>query len=258
MAANAKLRKALFDKLGLSQSGFSRRVKRFKKQLPMNYEDAIYVLAHQNGIDISRELDSKTLARVAGYVAQLSGPTSATRKSSQSPQQPAKQTFAIAGIDVGKIPGMTEAHAKDARIMAKKVFPVLYAFENSARDVITHVLKGALGNDWWDYVPLEVRNQADFNKKKESEEPWHSKRAAPIQFVDLPQLKNIINDPALWPYFKSLFTRQTWFDSVVDDMNVSRRVAAHMNPLSDDDIKSMETGFRKWVKQLQAKEAELP
>jgi hypothetical protein len=31
-----------------------------------------------------------------------------------------------------------------------------------------------------------------------------------------------------------------------------------MNPLSTDDIKSVEQGFRKWRKQLQAKEAELP
>jgi len=142
--------------------------------------------------------------------------------------------------------------------MSKRVFPVLYAFENSARDVVTRVLRAALGKDWWDHVPLEQRNQAAFNKKKEGDEAWHSKRAAPIQFIDLPQLKKIVADPSLWPYFKPIFTRPSWFESVVDDINVSRRVAAHMNPLSDDDIKSMETGFRKWVKQLQAKESELP
>jgi hypothetical protein len=264
MAANPRIRKALFDRLGLTQPGFSRRVTRLRQQLPMSYEDAVYVLAHQNNVDIGRDLDPATLARVSGYVAQLKSTTtpdsSSTDARGQGKQKPLPKEVVveIAGVKVGKIPGLTPGHAKEARTMAEKVYPVLYLFENSARDVITRVLKSALGDDWWKHVPLEVRNQADFNMKKAGDEAWHSMRADPIQCVDLPQLKNIVKNDKLWLHFKPFFNRKSWFESVIDDINVSRRVVAHMNPLSADDIKSVETGFRKWVKQLQAHEGEIP
>ena len=41
-------------------------------------------------------------------------------------------------------------------------------------------------------------------------------------------------------------------------MNVPRRVIAHMNPLEENDIKGLESDFRKWIKQLKAIEDKLP
>jgi len=53
-------------------------------------------------------------------------------------------------------------------------------------------------------------------------------------------------------------TSQTWLDGIVSDLNVSRRVVAHMNPLAPDDIAGIEVAFRKWAKQLTAMGAQLP
>ncbi|HUG63904.1 MAG TPA: hypothetical protein VMK83_01670 [Gaiellaceae bacterium] len=57
---------------------------------------------------------------------------------------------------------------------------------------------------------------------------------------------------------KPFFERTSWFQELVNEVNVSRRVAAHMNPLELDDVKNVEAAFRKWSKVLKAKEALIP
>jgi len=44
---------------------------------------------------------------------------------------------------------------------------------------------------------------------------------------------------------------------VTHDMNVSRRVVAHMNPLAVDDIKNVENALRKYEKVLKTNVAEI-
>jgi len=224
----------------------------------MTSEDAAYVLAHENGIDIGRHLDRDTLARVAGHVTQLKnagGNQTSSPPPSRRPAAVQKQVVVqIAGIAIDGVPGMTAKHAKEARLMAATVYPIMYVFENSARDVISKVLAKGIGADWWkSVVPEKIQKEAARRMRKAGDEAWHSRRGEPIQYVDLPHLAEIVRSDAAWPHFKELLPRQNWFDSIVDDMNVSRRVVAHMNPLASDDIKSVENGFRKWVKQLEAK-----
>lgn len=45
---------------------------------------------------------------------------------------------------------------------------------------------------------------------------------------------------------------------MVDDLTVSRRVIAHMNPLTTEDIEQVEAGFKKWVKQIKGKADRIP
>ncbi len=62
-----------------------------------------------------------------------------------------------------------------------------------------------------------------------------------------------------WKYFKDLFPSQSWAESLItSDMNVSRRVLAHMTPLDADDIKNIEAAFHKWAKQFKGVEDKLP
>jgi hypothetical protein len=253
-----QLSSAIRDKLGgISRQALAERAKRLVARLPMTTDDAVAVIAHQHGVPVGRYLDPEELSRVATYVTQLAGfPMGGEQRASRSTHKPV--LVQIAGMNVGSLPGMTAAHAREARMMAEKVYPILYVFENSARDVITRVLEARLGPDWWNHVPQRVRTQAEQNMRRESREAWHSKRGEPIQYVDLPQLGAIVGDANLWPLFESILPRPGWFENVLDDLNVSRRVVAHMNPLSRDDIKSVENGFRKWAKQLQAKAEQLP
>jgi Swt1-like HEPN len=144
--------------------------------------------------------------------------------------------------------------------MAEKVYPVLYTFENSARDVISRVLAAAVGTDWWERVVSKpIKEKVATRMADEDKEPWHSKRGAhPIYYTDFKDLAKIVSGAKAWPHFKKLFPSSTWFEGVIDDLNVSRRVVSHMNPLPADDIKHVESGFTKWVKQMRAKANELP
>jgi HEPN superfamily Swt1-like protein len=266
VAANRQVREALLQKTGWDRKALSYHVKQLRNRLPMSTEDAQYVLAHQNRVRELRHLDSATLTRVSEYVSRLNGgaaasSTARTPRARAVPSATNAVVVNVPGFKMQEVPGITVAHAKEAERMANRVYPLLYLFENSARDVITRVLKSAKGDKWWEeIVPDRVQQQAKGNIEREGKEAWHGKRSVdPIDYVDLPQLAVIVTDDNIWPYFRGLFTnRKSWFEGLVQDLNVSRRVAAHMNPLAVDDIQSVEFIFKKWVKQLQAVKDRLP
>lgn len=165
----------------------------------------------------------------------------------------------IASLAVEKLPGLTATHAKEAKLMAEKVFPALYVFENSLRDVIERVLKDVYGPAWWDEVAKPLRDKAKIRREQEAKDLWHSKRGdRDLDYVDVKDLAEIVKHPKLWPHFSPLFPRDDWVENLVDDLNVSRRVIAHMSALSAEDIASVENTFRKWVRQLQGVEGKLP
>jgi hypothetical protein len=134
-----------------------------------------------------------------------------------------------------------------------------YIFENSVRDLVERVLEAAFGTGWWgSAVPQKVRDTAAKHKADEAKDPWHGARGQrDLDYLLLPQLWDIMKHQ--WKHFAPLFPDQAWVQTMItSDMNVSRRVLAHMNPLAEDDIANIENAFRKWVKQLDAKRALLP
>lgn len=136
------------------------------------------------------------------------------------------------------------------------VYPLLYVFENSARDLIRRVLERELGAQWWEAVaPERLRRIVVQRQEAEGVEAWHGARGDhAIQYLDLPDLVTLAGAEQAWPHLKGILTgRQSWFEGIVHDINVSRRVVAHMNPLSLDDVKQVEVAFNKWARQLQAK-----
>lgn len=265
MATNRHIKQALLDKLDVTPQRLSRLVKARKDELPMSTEQAVYTLAHEHRIDISRYLSKEETAEVRQLVAHLRtgrqpAPPGSNRRQARGQSQSKPVLVTIAGVKVDRLPGMTATHAKEAKVMAEKIYPTLYVFENSARDVISNVLKARVGDDWWDgVVPQKVRDKATQRKTDEAKDPWHGKRgSALIDYLDLTDLPSIVSAPKAWPHFRKLFSRASWFQELVNELNVSRRVAAHMNPLASDDVKNVEAAFRKWAKVLKAKAAEIP
>jgi hypothetical protein len=266
MATNANVKKALLAKLKVTPQRLSQIAKKRKEELPMSTEQAVYTLAHENGIDLSKHLSKEETTEVRGLVSQLRSAVTAYSAATNGGSAPKKTTTAtkpvvvtIAGVNVEKLPGMTAAHAKEAKMMAEKVYPTIYVFENSVRDLIERVLKAQFGADWWTTaVPGKVQTTAKDHKEAEKKDPWHSQRGGrEIDYVFLNDLWAIIKHQ--WKYFKDLFPSQSWAESLItSDMNVSRRVLAHMTPLDADDVKNLEAAFRKWAKQLKGVEDRLP
>jgi hypothetical protein len=267
MATNAAVKKALLGKLSVTPQRLSQLAQKRKRELPMSTEQAVYTLAHENGIDLAKHLSKEETAEVRGLVAQLrAGPSSSAGASTNAKPRPAKKAtpprpvlVTIAGVNLEKLPGMTARHAKEAKMMAEKVYPTIYVFENSVRDLIERVLKAQFGADWWTKaVPGKVQSTAKSHKEAERKDPWHSKRGGrDIDYVFLTDLWAIIKHQ--WLHFKDLFPSQSWAETLItSDMNVSRRVLAHMTPLDADDVKNLEAAFRKWAKQLAGVANKLP
>lgn len=268
MATNRKLKADLLKRLDVTPQRLSQLVKTRKAELPMSTELATYTIAHDNGFDISKYLDQETTREVRNLVSDLRSGRNRNGDggaASRSPQAQRKSTtrkdvkIKFAGVDVGKLPALKQPHAEGAKRMAERVYPTLYIFENSVRDLIELVLKDAFGKDWWaTAVPGDVQKTATRHKDAEKKDPWHGARGArEIDYVFLNELWAIIKHQ--WKWFKPLFPDQAWVQTIITrDMNVSRRVLAHMNPLAADDIRNIEAAFSKWVKQLQAVEEKLP
>jgi hypothetical protein len=166
----------------------------------------------------------------------------------------------ITGVKVEQLPGMSATTAKEAKAMSEKVYPTIYVFENSARELIAKILEAQFGPAWWEKtVPRKVREAAQNRKDGEADDPWHGSRGASmIDYTQLSDLPKIVGANDAWPHFEPIFGRKSFFEELVNDINVSRRVAAHMNPVSEEDVKHIEAAFRKWAKTLQAKNDLIP
>lgn len=265
MATNAAVKKALLAKLDVTPQRLSQIAKKRKAELPMSTEQAVYTLAHENGVDLSKYLGREETADVRTLVSQLrSGQRSdaPATNGKRTTTRPAPKPVAVSfvGLKLGEIPGLKASHAKEAKAMADRVYPRMYLFENSVRDLIERVLSAKYGKDWWNVaVPLKVRETADQFKIEEKKDTWHGKRGRrDLDYLLLTQLWKIIKHK--WKDFEPLFPQgQHWVQSLIEnDMNVSRRVIAHMNALEEDDIKGLEASFSKWVKHLKAVEDKLP
>lgn len=265
MATNQIIKSALLKKLGVTSQRLSQLTNARKRELPMSTEHAVYTIAFENGIDIAKELGPDETAEVRRLLSDLR--SNGGRPSTPQPVKPAKTAskvartvkVTIAGVDAGTIPALKPSHGSEAKTMSEKVYPTLYIFENSVRDLIERVLKAAFGPRWWTTaIPRTVQATAAQHKADEKKDPWHGRRGArEIDYVFLNELWAIIKHQ--WKHFAPLFPDQAWVQTLITrDMNVSRRVLAHMNPLSADDVSNIETAFRKWANQLRAVENLIP
>lgn len=129
-------------------------------------------------------------------------------------------------------------------------FRLLFALENTVRELITSRFYDADGAAWFDLratLPMKtkVQNRVDAERKNQ----WHAGRnQEPIFYLDFGDLaKLIINN---WPTFEDLLPNQAWVQGRLDDAERSRNVIAHTNVLSSDEISRLEMYLRDWIKQI--------
>jgi hypothetical protein len=134
------------------------------------------------------------------------------------------------------------------------VYPLLYAFENSVREFVDGHLMAAFGKDWWDdpkIVSPGVRKIVDRNKASEARHRYHSRRTArPIYYTEIAQLGSITMSERGWSIFRKLLPSDKWLPGVIEKIEVSRNVVAHMNPLQKKDIERIRMNFEDWLAQI--------
>jgi len=220
---------------------------------PMSRELAWAVLAQDVGVDAAAYLDNPPDAaevrKIRHERALLDSPEARKRVVS-----PARTILVRIGTDFElKDPLLPESVLNDARAMAD-VYPLLYVFENSVREVICRVLEKAHGPNWWSAcAPAPVQRRVEGRKAKEGRNAWHSKRGAhEIYYTNMPDLKSIITSKANWPAFQPLFQDQAWIIGMINAIEMSRNVVAHNNPLEKTDIGRINLYFGDWSKQIQS------
>ncbi len=223
---------------------------------------ATYVLAQRAGVPIHRfGFDADVLAAVASFDEKVRAVESGTpartgsgRTSSRSAPSAAHVELRLDNVRVR--PGvLSPKHMREAERMATKVYPLLYAFENSAREFIDGHLTAAYGPDWWNdpkLVSRDVRRAVDISRKAEAENRTHAARnARPIYYTTFGDLVLIVQSEKGAKVFKRpLFPRATWFPELVKASEHSRNIVAHMNPLQPGDIKRLQVNFEDWLNQI--------
>jgi hypothetical protein len=255
---NRELRRALLKRLNITPQALSLRAGKMKRQHgPMSTEDATYVIAHAEGIDLSKYLSAEEVSRIRTIRPGRTETTVAVAPARRG-KEPVVVAVAI-GRDISVRDPVLPRHVLlEAKIMAERVYPKLYLLENSAREVILRVMNAAHGEKWWGtHAPSKVRDTVAKRKADEDRRPWHGKRGVhEIFYTDIDDLKSIVNSN--YNVFKNLFPDFTWFGHIVDVVTPSRNVSSHHNPLSPDDIKRLEVYFRDWQKHLAAHEGDIP
>jgi hypothetical protein len=259
MAVDAEVRRRLLKRLSIGPRALNYRIDTLRKDQFMTREDAACVMAFEQGIDVADRLkEANDLTRINDYINKRKASAHRPTEAKALPHAPRTSSVSIKLPDVEALPGMSQARVNEAKRMIEKVYPMLYVFENSARDLISRVLEAAHGRDWWDKVAsVTEKGTAKGRQMREGRESWHSqKRAHPVYYADLSDLAKIVSRQ--WPHFRTIFPRSNWFDGLVDDFSVSRNEVAHMNPITTDDVKHLESGYAKWVKVVRAKAALIP
>lgn len=220
-------------------------------------EEAAFILASRNGIDVHRYLkDDHELQK---KIIELTRDRSSTKPSGKKETSTKRKTtiqriLKIKDTTVND-PLLPNRILNEAKAMSE-IYPLIYVFENSVRNILRLIFDKEYPNGWWNEnrIPAAPFRNADTRKTKEGKNLWHGKRmqSSMLDYVDLDELEAIINKntQVLTPYFKDLPHQLDWLRIKIKEIYPSRNILAHNNPLSKNDIDRVKVICRDWNNQL--------
>lgn len=242
---NREIMRILREKMGKSLPQIYRMIEERQKVHAVKKETAAYILAMESDINIAKFLGNDELREVR----EVKSPIIVRERA------PARKTTRVLvpiriepDVEV-KVPNLSTKVINEAKKMSR-VYPYIYLFENSVRYLIMEILGDKYGNDWWEgkvsgATKREVKKRID----REDVHRWHAKRGAhPIFYSDMRDLYLIIVNN--WDDFKNLFPGQAWIKTRIEEIELSRNIVAHNNPLPDDEITRLKLDLKAWVKQI--------
>ncbi len=129
------------------------------------------------------------------------------------------------------------------------VYTLLFALENSARELLADRLRERKGLDWWDAVPVKIRAKVEELRKKEKVNRYHTERSTDLLgYTFFGNLAQII--VANWGDFSDLFPDQAWVTSRFNDLELSRNIVMHNGILPEYEIDRVESIARDWLRQV--------
>lgn len=244
-----EIRESLLKKLKISKQALSQRANRLKeKHGPMTTDEAVYIIAHIEGIDLSKQLPLAMLDRIRALVprevSQFTQALRVAKKKETTRKQKSKQ---------GTYPLVTKAFIQKARNMGDDAFPRVFILENSIRSLIKLRLS-PVDRDWWpNLIPKPVIDSVDRTIKKEKKFPYRENRGSePLMYCNFDDLRKIIADNNNWPHFQDVIIKLDWFEVKMEEVYMARNNLAHSVPLSKDDFSSIILFYNQWARLLES------
>ncbi|MFH2112099.1 MAG: Swt1 family HEPN domain-containing protein [Candidatus Bathyarchaeota archaeon] len=260
---SSDLRDQILSRLGKSIPWFYAELRQISENLGFSFSNRIiaYVFAYENGVDPSPFIKDEELAeyrqaiqmrRTMGLVPSPQTPVSipedkTVRKS--TPRLPKPVFVQIPEMERLNVPNLAKEIVNDASEMAK-IYPLIYLYENSVREFIKEVLDKR-SPDWWDKVNKGIKDRVEDRQRTEKQNAYHGKlRVHPIQYVDLDDLRNIIQSNAI--IFNDYMPDKNveYLQQKLRELKDSRNILMHCNPLTQDDMQRVRLYFADWVRQL--------
>jgi len=246
----------------VSLQAVQQRRARLQSKVPMASDIATYVVAQREGVPLHKYLDAETLDQIAAAEQRVSAKEAAMAPV-PSPGQRARKaaTITVKEVHLGKVKvpesALSPRQLGEAEKMAA-VYPIFYAFENSVREFVDGHLTEAFGKGWWSdskIVSRGIRDTVKRNQAAEGKHRYHSRRGArEIYYTNLGDLTTITVSEKGLKVFKKLFPSDKWLGALVEKIEASRNVVAHMNPLQKRDIDRIRLNFEDWLEQIKGRE----
>lgn len=145
----------------------------------------------------------------------------------------------------GQLAPFSVSLRNDSLTMAR-MYSLLYAFENSVRDLIKERLQDKLAADWWSKgVPQKVQKFAEDRQEKAQAESWlEGHKSELLGFVDFGHLADII--VANWDAFDDLVPSQHWLKQRMEELEQARNFIAHHRLLLPSEYARIEMYVGDW------------
>jgi hypothetical protein len=243
---NKEIRKALLQATGISKQALSQRAQTIKKNFgPMTTDDAVYIIAHQEGIDISKYLSLIIMDRIRAILPSIR----------QDAQRPKIINVTHANVPRNRkatmYPLISEKLEAISFSIGSNSYPKIFQLENSIRLLITRLLSKH-GKDWWlNEIPNDVQKNVDRTIKKEKRYPQRLKRGNhPIYYANFDDLKKIILDTKLWPIFQPVLLDYNWVKVKMEEVYMARNCVAHCVEVTTEDVTRINLFYNEWSRLL--------
>jgi hypothetical protein len=209
----------------------------------MSTEEATYVIAHQNKIDLSRYLPIEVIDRVRSLIP----------KELPEIVQPARppRNKRRARKSATSYPLVPDNLTAKGVAIGSESFPRMFVLENSIRSLIVQRLSKAYDKDWWEKGNFKgVRDNVQKIIEKEKKYRHRDKRGLhPIYYSNFAELKLIILNE--FKYFADVILDRQWFEVQMDQVYMSRNSLAHSVPIAEDDETRIRLFYSEWAKLLE-------
>jgi hypothetical protein len=252
-------------KLGVKQRRVYQLAKELAERASVTTAEAIWVLAAQNRINLTKYLPPEVVDRVRNLLLQMPAPqrpastsSRGARRKAAAPGKSSPKEFVVAREFKGSDPILPVQILTQAREMAA-IYPLLYVLENSMREFVRLVIDAKLGATWWTIAaPTKIRAKILSRIADDHRNAWHQRRGShPVDYLDLNELPLVVHNNELL-FVPDLLPSSRWFEQFVEEVYKSRCVVCHMNPLESDNVLDVRLKLRKWQKHVDDKKSKLP